>query len=415
MSRSVVDTTASAAQAAVWIEGVGVTIEGTTVRRGLGTGVNVTGAGTRMLTVRIEGSGGIGLEASAGFAQTSGVRVVGSGSYPVRATIQGVAGLVQDSLLGNGRDTVIITGGTLVGAAATVQAALPWRVTANVTVDAGAVLRTEPGARLVVVGGSRTSSGTQPGLIAFANGGRLEARGTAAQPVVFTVHDTTQTWQGLRFTGTPPDTSYLTNARVEHAGGHECCYPSHAAVDVRSPHAVVMDSAVIRRSTYGAVSLQAAGSRLSRSLVDTTHTGYSGASVLPAVTLGADTKLEGTTVRRSVARGVHLAASNVGIMTCEVAASASDGVYLATGTGVTINNCNLVNNAGLGVNNVSGTLIDATNNWWGDAAGPTGPSGDGVSANVTYIPFLTSPVTLPGPFSAPPAPVAPASAARGGK
>ena len=45
------------------------------------------------------------------------------------------------------------------------------------------------------------------------------------------------------------------------------------------------------------------------------------------------------------------------------------------------------NNGGVGVNNSSGTSVDATYNAWGDYDGPTGGDGDGVSPNVDYDPW----------------------------
>ena len=60
---------------------------------------------------------------------------------------------------------------------------------------------------------------------------------------------------------------------------------------------------------------------------------------------------------------------------------------------------NIAGNDLLGVYNEAAEEVDATNNWWGDASGPynetTNPDGkgDGVSDNVNYDPWLTSPVS----------------------
>ena len=57
-------------------------------------------------------------------------------------------------------------------------------------------------------------------------------------------------------------------------------------------------------------------------------------------------------------------------------------------------NCNnIVGNGGAdtGVANTGDGTLDAANNWWGDASGPSGEgpgSGDGVSTDVTYVPWL---------------------------
>lgn len=60
-----------------------------------------------------------------------------------------------------------------------------------------------------------------------------------------------------------------------------------------------------------------------------------------------------------------------------------------------IHNCNLANNLGAGVHNLSATPADLTGNWWGDAGGPFGPAGDGVTGAVTYSPWLAAPYVLP--------------------
>ncbi|GAJ17554.1 unnamed protein product, partial [marine sediment metagenome] len=61
---------------------------------------------------------------------------------------------------------------------------------------------------------------------------------------------------------------------------------------------------------------------------------------------------------------------------------------------------NIYGNAGHGVYNYSGVPITAENNWWGDSSGPNGEgpgTGDAVSANVDYEPWLAAhvPTTLP--------------------
>jgi hypothetical protein len=60
-----------------------------------------------------------------------------------------------------------------------------------------------------------------------------------------------------------------------------------------------------------------------------------------------------------------------------------------------VHDCNLVNNGGVGISVLSPNTANAEDNWWGDAAGPTGTNGDGVSAGVDYTPWRTTPVVLP--------------------
>jgi hypothetical protein len=62
---------------------------------------------------------------------------------------------------------------------------------------------------------------------------------------------------------------------------------------------------------------------------------------------------------------------------------------------VTVQNSNISGNTNYGVNNtVDSFTLDATLNYWGDASGPSGEgpgSGDAVSANVMFCPWLNSP------------------------
>lgn len=74
----------------------------------------------------------------------------------------------------------------------------------------------------------------------------------------------------------------------------------------------------------------------------------------------------------------------------------SAGIWLtpdASTTGLN-DNC-ITGNADFGVKNEAATVVDAENNWWGAADGPSGTgsgSGDGVSANVDYDPWQTVPI-----------------------
>ncbi|RPJ19822.1 MAG: PKD domain-containing protein, partial [Planctomycetaceae bacterium] len=59
-----------------------------------------------------------------------------------------------------------------------------------------------------------------------------------------------------------------------------------------------------------------------------------------------------------------------------------------------VNNTCIVDNGDISVNNTGATLMDATDNWWGEVDGPSGAGsghGDSVSTNVAYVPFLEEP------------------------
>ncbi|MBN1261117.1 MAG: hypothetical protein JXB35_10590, partial [Anaerolineae bacterium] len=67
------------------------------------------------------------------------------------------------------------------------------------------------------------------------------------------------------------------------------------------------------------------------------------------------------------------------------------GILIHNAGTATIQQNNISGNTSFGTNNTTGADIDARYNWWGDDSGPgdQGPgSGDGVSANVAYSPWL---------------------------
>jgi hypothetical protein len=83
---------------------------------------------------------------------------------------------------------------------------------------------------------------------------------------------------------------------------------------------------------------------------------------------------------------------------CEISGSAGDGLVVVQGPlPVSIGGCNLRDNGGVGIRNLTtgGFLqVAAQGNWWGDPAGPGGPTGDGVSGDVDAASPLAAPVTL---------------------
>lgn len=371
-----VDTTTNTLQAAVML-GDSTRFTQTVVLDAAGTGVWVTGSGVELLGGRIEGSGGLGLLAFGGasLASAQPVRITGSGGYPVEASVQVLARVYnteaeQDSLLGNVRDTLGILGGDL-ASAVWVRADLPWRVKNDVRVHAGGSLRAAPGATLTF----------NPTVAVFADSGRIIARGSQAAPVLFTAHDPAQPWGGLKLTGTPSSISFMTNVRVEHTAY------SDPALSASDAHPVDIDSAVFRR-TGSAVMLRAAGSRLRRTRVDTTLSAYA-----PAVTLDGDVLMESTLVRVSSAWGVWISSPDARVTSCEIRGSVLEGILLVAA--VEVHNCNLVDNVGDGIENADVVSADVENNWWGDAAGPTGASGDGAAGLLDYTPWRTTPYVLP--------------------
>jgi hypothetical protein len=331
-SRSRVDTTTNRDIAAVTL-GDSARFEESVILRAAGIGMLIEGtAGVRVLGGRIEASGGTGIRApnSRGIAASVPVRVVGGASYGIETTAALLRKLYdlhadQDSLKGNARDTVVMLGDTLHDILI-VRAGLPWHVKATIIVaGGGGRLQGREGSLLVL----------DPGVgITTTSSGRLSLIGSRTNPVILTADDPALGWAGITLNGTPMAPSYVNKARLEHVAS------SYTAVVANGTHPVHVDSTVIRQ-TGRAVSLLSAGSRLTRSRVDTTLS-----SLGPAVELGADAILESTRIRGSSGDGVSILSSTVQVQSCEVVGSVGDGMEL--NAAAPVHNCNLVGNLGVG-------------------------------------------------------------------
>jgi hypothetical protein len=376
VSRSRVDTTANGTLAGIEM-GDSTTVEATTIRGAAGTGLRVAGtAGMTLTGVRILESGGVGLVADVpplSFTAAEPVRVTGGATYGAQLSVTAIARLYpqladQDSLLGNTRDTLLVTGGTL-RSWAYARHVLPWRVQGDILVESPGILRGQPGSVFLF----------EPGTgITAEDGGRVLVRGTSTARALMTAAVPGSGWDGIMLWHAPTEPSKFTNVQIEYAGG--------MAIHATDEHVVQIDSAVLRQN-YIAAWLASDGSSIRRTRVDTTTSTYA------AVGLGDYTTMESTRVRGSGGDGVLVGLPTAQILSCDVSGSAGHGVYLYNAG--TVHDCNLAGNGGDGLYNLSTDPADAENVWWGDATGPTGTSGDGVSGNVDYTPWRTTPFVLP--------------------
>ena len=156
-------------------------------------------------------------------------------------------------------------------------------------------------------------------------------------------------------------------------------------------------------SSNGFITLSARNSSIS----DAELFDVSAYSFAPQATLmlgGEDVRAERITVRRTsgtttvVTRdsannpvfssprvaAVGINGNNITLTGCEIVDNAGDGIVVLAGANVSVHDCNIERNGGIGLNNRSNSLVDARSNWWGDPGGPQGPSGDGVFGNVDF-------------------------------
>jgi len=128
----------------------------------------------------------------------------------------------------------------------------------------------------------------------------------------------------------------------------------------------------------------------------------------------SDTLVDGNEVHHSASENgaiyVAHAVANITIVDNDVHDNTLDtgkwgdpgGIMIGTAvdaTTVTVNNNNITGNSPNGVTNKAAALLNAENNWWGAADGPSGAgsgSGDAVSTNVDFDPWLTEEATPQG-------------------
>jgi hypothetical protein len=312
---------------------------------------------------RIENSAGTGLRFDTRYIDAtiiagSPIRIVGSASHAVEAPLAVVLQLwptraAQDSLLGNGNDTLVVWGGAS-GGEIVVRENLHWRFKSDFLypwyVLSGVDVQIEPGGTLAVGSELRMQ-------------GSLLVQGTAAQP------------------------ANLVGAIIR-----QCVSPGPCST--RLSHASLTNVLLFTGANAALDHLQISGGGISLgSMSVLTHSIITGTAGLM---LADNTRVEHTIIRGSIANGVSIWGSNVLLADCEVSGSHFDGIRVMSGapvlTNIQVRNCLLENNAGAGINS-TGTqpsLVDARFNWWGDAAGPFGPAGDSVSANVDYSSHLTT-------------------------
>lgn len=406
VTRAVVDTV-SGSEYGLDIAGAGTVVEGTVVRQAGALGIHVnapnvvlrgdtvfatpqgvalsgTARETFMDGLRIVGASTIGLQVAGG----DGVQWIADGSTPPR--VQDGAGVPysgsidaflrlyptaasQDSLRGNlAGDTIAFTGGIVAGGLIVARPELPWRVQSSLTFGGGITLQALPGASVRSAGSA---------MLRFLGASRLDARGTPALPVEFTAIDSTQRWGGIVLRGGAA--SVLVNARLAF-GGAAGEGDDAAVIATHDGATILVDSARFRQITARGALFWSPGSSVLRSTFD---------SVGTPLDLPAATTVDSNTFSHSVSQAIFLNGSGILVRGNRFLGGAGIGIRVrADASAPVIRGNQFVGNAGEGVfHDGTDETVDATDNWWGDACGPTGPAGDGVGGQVTVAPWRTSP------------------------
>jgi hypothetical protein len=349
-------------------------IERVRIRDSGGGGFVVAGRGTALEfeDVRIEGSQGVGLfvgnDSPRGYygrvtRAVPPLIITGGSSYPASIHTGVMEALLptleaQDQWGGNAADTILAahvnTAPTI--SQLTIGPRLAWDFHHGQIDFPPSIseLRMLPGATLIVA--------------VSLHLGALDARGTAEEPVVIRGHIEaggglpTPRAGGLVLTGAPDAPSRLAHARLETV-----------IVDARPGHPLHVED-VLATGSFLAL---AADSRLTRA----TLRGDFGFS--PSLTPWR---------AEDLTHPLRIHGPRVVVADCDVSGSSGAGIRADSAEAVSVHDCHLYDNAGPGILNTAPTSLDARHNWWGDAAGPLGPQGDGVEGLVSFEPYRTSPV-----------------------
>ncbi|MGH7636085.1 MAG: hypothetical protein ACREOK_00410, partial [Gemmatimonadaceae bacterium] len=313
-------------------------VESSLIARSGQNGIYVPGTGARLTNIRVVDSRGVGLQADGGVLDSTsvGVRLDSTNAYPFHGRIEnlgivaGTATLQTANLVGNTDDKIHVTGGALTRDTVDAIPALRWVVQSTTTIDTLARLVAQPGADLTFMNSA---------MLWFQHGGHLSATGTPTSFVRFRPTGTGEGFGGLRFdspgAGPNPATaptalSTMQYVRVDSASGQGvnegvCCFTSAIAGATR--HRLELDSVIVHKAFNNAVLLNAKGSFLTRSWIDTTGTIASNyVSGQPAVVLGDSAVVESSLILRSGQNGIY--APSVGARLTNVRIAVSRGTAL---------------------------------------------------------------------------------------
>jgi len=436
------------------VAGDSVSVHNTLVRRSGSIGIYTAGQAVDLQNVRVVASRdrALSLETGTLDARSTNVRADSANAYPFYGDVQNLAIIARDSLTqvtafaGNVDSTLVVTGGLVARDTLVAIKERPWIVTQPTYFDTLSQFRPLPGARINVDywgfefqhGGTLLAVGTPTDTIRFRATGastfyglRFDSPGNLGPPA-----------------NAPTAVSTLSYVRIDSAYGHgNDGIGYNAGIAGGARHQLLIDNTWFRKPFYAAVALSAPGSYVTNSRIDTTGFASSNFTTSqPAVVLNDSTSLtnsvvfrsgdvgvlvdgdnisltntvierslsyglevynnnatngsnglalSGFEVRNGAVTGVSIEASNVSLSFCRVhdngTTTAHHGIsLLSTYTNTQIHNCDLLTNAGFGVNNTQTNVtyvINATNNYWGidpNTGGPFTPTvGNGVSANVT--------------------------------
>jgi parallel beta-helix repeat protein len=314
------------------------------------TGYGISSQGT--VTATLMGNtvdNGIFFDSASGRPVVQGNVLNNYNAFPLRIGADSVAALTGNTFNGTGPNSRIeVTGEVLAEDAAWADLGMPYQVVSGFitvarTAAQAATLTLAPGITM------KFASGTRLQVASGSSQGALVAVGTPAQPIVFTTSNAAPApgqWRSVYFdSGTVDATSVLQHCVVEYAGQTD-----NANVFVSNAAPTIRDCVIRRSSLHGIGYSSGGGSARFNQIVD--NAGY--------------------------------------------------GVNLASSSAPALQHNTFTGNVSGAVNQTTALAVDGRFNWYGDASGPSGSgpgTGQSVSANVAFDPWLGAPFTTANYFA----------------
>jgi fibronectin type 3 domain-containing protein len=354
----------------VWINGVAPVIQNNTFERSYDKAVYVQNASPTFANNTFAYSpNGLVLDGGGYTTPANGVlsnNTFSNNTYPVWQLNYAFPTYSGNTFTGNARQAIAVSGGiSAVIAAPRTQAwpdvqglGLPYMVVGDLTVGSYVTLQIDPG---VVVKFQYQSSSIYKRRMLVS--GVLDLLGTDGSPVVFTserddTYGGDANGDGPTTAPAPGDWGYI---RIDTA-------------------TTDFQHGIVRYGGYYA---------------------YDGANSMLWVNSASPT-IQNNTFERAYDKAVFVAGGNAAIVNNNISNNAHYGVYVQSGS-PTINYNDIYGNVDYGVyNGNSAVTVNATNNWWGNASGPSGAglgSGDRVSTYVNFNLWTGNPYAPPATAS----------------
>lgn len=323
----------------------------------------------------------------------------GNAGYPIHTAAGIVHQITGNTFSGNGFNRILVLGGnTASNARLTAQTGLEgYELKEPLSVPAGRTLFIDPG--VMVMARNNTDIRVH---------GHLEAIGTPTQPITFTSATNTGPgqWGSLYMQDGSADLRYVTVRYGGQlipgnliAGALLLQSTGGATKHFNLDHVTVRDNADSSGAAEYALNIN--GGTVAMNATSVISNGNMAANDYGIYINSGVVTATHTLVQNNAGRGIHLAGGRLSMTCGTVSGNGEDGIRIGGGSGSAFIGTGIYNNAGMGLNNTTAQTVTATYNWWGHASGPggVGPgSGDEVSVNVAYTPWLSTEGCFTGLF-----------------